>query len=98
MTDQNRTGDLPFSSSVGKDIEHVDLASAALNVTIPLIKIPGRGLNSELILHWNSNAYIMAPRIDGLGRAFYIWSYESYSEWDSNSVLTCSPLSEQVQV
>jgi len=85
VTAQNRAGDLPFSTYVGTQIEHVDVGSAALNITIPLIKIPGRGMNSELALRWNSNFYTMAPRINGQGSAYYIWNFELGSGWQTNT-------------
>src|SRR5438128_6308189 len=81
VTDQNRSGDLPFSTFVGTQIEHVDLASAALNITIPLHKIPGRGVDEDLGLRWNSNGFVMAPRTDGLGRPFWIWNFDLSSGW-----------------
>jgi RHS repeat-associated protein len=85
VTAQNRSGELPFSTSIGTQIEHVDVASAVLNVTIPLIKVPGRGMNSEVTLHWNSNMYVMAPRLNGLGNPFYIWNFDFPSGWQTNS-------------
>jgi YD repeat-containing protein len=84
VTSQNRSGDLPFSTSVGTPIEHVDVASGALNIKIPLIKIPGRGLDAELYLRWNSNFYMMAPRTDGYGRGYWIWATEKNSGWQTN--------------
>ncbi len=85
VTDQNRSGDLPFSSSIGTDIEHVDLASGALNIKIPLIHIPGRGMDSDLYLHWNSNYFLLAPRTDGQGRPYFLWTTEEGSGWQPNN-------------
>ena len=36
---QNRAGDLPFSTSVGTEVEHVDLASGDLVVHIPIAHV-----------------------------------------------------------
>jgi len=67
VTDQNRSGEMPFSTSIGTQIEHVDVGSAALNIVVPIVKFPGRnGMDFEFSLHWNSNQYMMAPRTDGL--------------------------------
>lgn len=43
ITDQNATGNIPFSGSIGTEIEHVDLATGNLIVNIPIIHVPGRG-------------------------------------------------------
>ncbi len=42
VTVQNRTGDLPFSQTVGTGAEHVDIGSGNLIVDIPIISTPGR--------------------------------------------------------
>ena len=85
VTDQNRSGEMPFSTSIGTQIEHVDVGSAALNIVVPIVKFPGRnGMDFEFSLHWNSNQYMMAPRTDGQGNPFYIWTMEQYSGWQAN--------------
>src|ERR1039458_4402526 len=53
ITTQNMTGDLPFSTTVGTSIEHVDVATGALNVEIPLWSVPGRGTTHHLAFLWN---------------------------------------------
>ena len=85
VTDQNRTGDLPFSTSVGTDIERVDLATGALNVKIPLIKIPGRGMDGELYLRFNSNYLVLVPLTNSVGRSYYQWMTENPSGWLTNN-------------
>lgn len=72
VTSQNRSGDLPFSPRVGTAIEGVDTATGALRVTIPVVLIPGRGLNSELYLRFESNIYVRVTRTDGFGNPYYI--------------------------
>ncbi len=84
VTDQNRTGDLPFSTSVGTSIEHVDATTGALNITLPMIKTPGRGMDWELNYRWNSNYFLMAPRTDGQGRPFWLWTIPVNSGWQTN--------------
>ena len=64
VTVQNRIGDLPFSSSIGSGIEHVDLASGNLNIEIPLISRPGRGLDANVSLRYNSKFLVVAQRVD----------------------------------
>lgn len=84
VTNQNRSGDLPFSISVGTSIEHVDAASGALNVTVPIVSVPGRGLNAELYYHFNSNYFLLSPRTDSLGRPYWLWTIPRASGWQVN--------------
>jgi hypothetical protein len=64
VTIQNRAGDMPFSSSIGSGIEHVDVATGALSVQIPIISRPGRGINSGLSLRYNGKFLVLGQRID----------------------------------
>ena len=84
VTDQNRTGELPFSTSVGTAVEHVDVATAALNVKIPIVSVPGRGVSSEVYIRFNSNFLVAAPRLDIGGNGYYTWWPELYSGWQLN--------------
>src|SRR5258708_6748318 len=52
VDNQNRTGDLPFSTSVGTDIEHIDVGSGSLIVTIPIVSLPGRQMPFNFALRW----------------------------------------------
>jgi hypothetical protein len=52
VTDQNRTGPLPYSTSIGSDVEEVDIASGNLAVTIPILSLPGRGMGFNYKLVW----------------------------------------------
>jgi len=62
ITDQNRTGDLPFSTSIGSSIEHVDLTSGNLLVNIPIAHVPGRGMDFDFSLRYDSRILVVATR------------------------------------
>src|ERR1022692_500765 len=84
ITTQNMTGDLPFSTTVGTSIEHVDVATGALNVEIPLWSVPGRGTTHHLAFLWNSNQFYDATRFNGTGQPYPIWTIQANSGWRSN--------------
>jgi RHS repeat-associated protein len=84
VTNQNRMGELPYSTSIGTDIEHVDLATGALNVTIPIWSVPGRGMDATLSFHWNSNFWMAGARTDAFGTPYYIYNKARDSGWQSN--------------
>src|SRR4051812_18445346 len=67
ITDQNRAGDLPFSGILGNEIEHVDLATGALKIRIPIANAKGRGLDYDYHLTYDSNFYVLASRVDQFG-------------------------------
>ena len=92
ITNQNRTGDLPYSSSIGTAVEHVDLATGALSIHIPLWSVPGRGMSSELSYHWNSNYLVAAPRTDSLGNPYYTYAIAKNSGWQTNHTLMTNAL------
>src|ERR1044071_9174659 len=52
LTDQNRTGELPFSVSIGTSVEHLDVVSGTPSVRIPIVSVPGRGMNFDFSLRW----------------------------------------------
>jgi hypothetical protein len=47
---------LPQTEFSGSDIEHVDLMSGALQVKLPLIKLPGRGIDTDIELSYSSKS------------------------------------------
>ena len=86
ITDSNRMGKLPFSTTIGTTVEHVDLASGALNVDIPLFSVPGRGLSTGASLHYSSNIYNVAILYDGEGDiTTQEWAAQVGSGWSDNS-------------
>src|SRR5437899_3100834 len=90
VTNQNRSGELPFSSSIGTAVEHVDAASGGLHVRIPLFSVPGRGMDSSLALRFDSTFWVTASRIDTYGNGYYIWKGDLASGWQLNSPLITS--------
>jgi RHS repeat-associated protein len=83
ITNQNRIGDLPYSTSIGTEIEHVDMATGALNVNIPIWSIPGRA-DASLAFHWSSNYWVAASRTDSVGNSLFVYSIAADSGWQSN--------------
>ena len=75
VTNQNRTGDLPFSTSVGPDVEHVDVASGNLIVRIPITSVPGRGMGYNFALNYDAMLWAVATRKNG-GVTYQKWNIE----------------------
>jgi hypothetical protein len=76
VTIQNRTGDLPFSTSIGTDVEHIDVASGNLVVNIPIASVPGRGMGVDVRLRYNRLFWIVGTRFDAYGSPYNIWQLE----------------------
>src|ERR1700692_4066652 len=62
VTNQNRSGDLPFSTSIGTGAEQVDVASGTLKIRIPIISIKGRGLDYKFMLRYDTAFWATATR------------------------------------
>src|SRR5947209_15005847 len=62
VTVQNRTGDLPFSQTVGTGVEHVDIGSGNLIVDFPIISLPGRHMPFNYGLRYNALFWTVATR------------------------------------
>jgi len=77
VNDQNRTGGLPFSTSIGTDVESVDVAGDNLRVHIPIVSIPGRGMNSGLVLTYDGRFWLASRYVDIHGNYIYQWKFES---------------------
>ena len=77
VSDQNRTGDLPFSATIGTDVESVDLATGNLTVKIPFIDLKGRGLPYGFMLHYNANFWQVGCSVDVNGNYYCAWGYEA---------------------
>ena len=75
VTVQNRSGDLPFSSSVGSGVEHVDLMSGNLTVDIPISQVPGRGLDYNFNLLYDARWLVVATR-GGPTNTLQLWNVE----------------------
>src|SRR5690349_6735190 len=76
VTPQNRTGELPFSTTIGSEVERVDVLTGNLMLNIPFDTKPGRGMNSSVGLYYNSLAWRSAPRVDGGGTPIFVWTPE----------------------
>jgi hypothetical protein len=74
VTVQNRSGDLPFSSSIGTDIEHVDVSSGNLIVHIPFTSVKGRGSSFDFGLNYDARYWVTGTRkLPGQGPS-QIWN------------------------
>src|SRR5215472_8232658 len=63
VTDQNRTGDLPFSSTVGTSLEHVVIGSGDLVVNIPIVHVQGRaGRDFDFGLRYDGRIFLITQR------------------------------------
>src|SRR5712672_3658741 len=74
VNDQNRSGDLPFSASIGNDVERVDIATGHLSISIPFVSLPGRGMNYHLGMRYESGFWSAAAR--NVQTLQYLWKIE----------------------
>ena len=78
VTNQNRTGDLPFSTSVGTDVEHVEVGSGTLIVRIPIASAKGRGgLDFDFLLRYDAHFFVTAQRVYITGQPYLVWNIEN---------------------
>ena len=68
VTVQNRTGDLPFSQTVGTGVEHVDIGSGNLIVDFPIVSLPGRHMPFNYGLRYNALFWTVASRTQANGQ------------------------------
>jgi YD repeat-containing protein len=61
VTDQNRTGKIPYSASMGTEVESVDLSTGNLSIRIPLVHVKGRGLDYDITLQYDGNYWTPMP-------------------------------------
>lgn len=70
----------------GTDIEHVDTTNGALQIRIPLLHLPGRGLDADVSLTWNSKLWSMDAVTDPTDGTFYYsqidWGGEFAIGWN----------------
>ena len=69
---QSPTGVLPFESFSGDQFEHVNIANLNLNLTIPLVQKPGRGLPFYYGMSYDSQVW----QISGS-----TWKRTTYPNW-----------------
>jgi RHS repeat-associated protein len=70
VTINNRTGDLPYSSQIGSQFEHVELSSGNLIVTIPFLSLPGRGMSFDYGIRYDA-AYWIIQNLNGGAPAYW---------------------------
>jgi len=73
VTDSNRSGDLPFSATVGTETEHVVITSGSLVVSVPITGLKGRGMGFNFALQYDShdlNLILRSPNT-------YLWNFEN---------------------
>ncbi|MFN8007240.1 MAG: RHS repeat-associated core domain-containing protein [Terriglobia bacterium] len=75
VTPQNRTGDLPFTTSIGTEVEKVDILTGNLIVNIPFVSKPGRGMGSNVGIYYNALLWRSAPRVN-MGIPIFVWTPE----------------------
>jgi RHS repeat-associated protein len=81
VTDQNRSGDLPFSSVIGSATEHVLINSGNLVVNIPIIHIKGRnGLDFDFGLRYDGRNLVFVQ--SGGGH----WTFEAHNYVPTNGI------------
>src|SRR5579859_3136920 len=83
VTVQNRSGELPFSSTVGTDVEYVDATGGGLHVSIPILHVPGRGMNYDFGLYYDARFWVSATRSAG-GQNFEVWNIEQGGLWNTS--------------
>jgi hypothetical protein len=76
VTVQNRTGDLPFSQTVGTGVEHVDIGSGNLIVDFPIVSLPGRHMAFNYGLRYNALFWAVATRTQTNGQQLHFWNIE----------------------
>src|SRR5689334_7797494 len=76
VTVQNRTGDLPFSQTVGTGVEHVDIGSGNLIVEVPIVSLPGRHMPFNYGLRYNALFWTVSTRTQTNGQPVHSWAIE----------------------
>jgi RHS repeat-associated protein len=76
VTDQNRTGDLPYSTVIGTETEHVVVTSGDLTVNIPIAHVKGRaGLDFDFGLRYDGRIYA----VSGVVGSNATWRFENHN-------------------
>jgi hypothetical protein len=75
VTNQNRTGSLPFSTSIGMDIEQVDFGSGNLILHVPIAMVKGRGMDFNFVLNYDALGLVVGTRSSSTG-PYQLWNIE----------------------
>lgn len=86
ITIQNRTGDLPVSTAIGTDIEHVEPATGNLIVRIPFVDIPGRKNKFSFGLNYDAAFLTSSQRASA-----WLWLPEQRN-WLTTTALGWTPM------
>lgn len=83
VTPMNNTGDLPYSTTIGTDIEHIDLSSGNLIVTIPFASVPGRKMSFDFGIRFDARFWTYHSVPSGSGVA---WNPEMRNWLTTNTI------------
>ena len=86
VTNQNRAGNLPYTSSIGTDVESVDVVSGNLKIRIPIVSLKGRGLDWDFVLRYDTGFFIAGTRYQPNLGNYEIWNAESRFYLSPNQV------------
>jgi RHS repeat-associated protein len=84
ITVQNRGGELPFSTTIGTGVEEVGATSQNLHITIPILHVPGRGMDYEFNLNYDARFWVAATRTAG-SSTFEVWNIDAGGVWSTNA-------------
>lgn len=62
VTDANATGNKPFGTYAGSDIDNIDLNNGAVNIQIPLFSKKGRGLDFAIAVTYSSKIWVVGTK------------------------------------
>jgi YD repeat-containing protein len=71
ITPSNNSGDLPYSTQVGSDTEHVELSNGNLIINIPFVSLPGRKMTFDFGIRYDASFWTPTQLSD-----FLVWNPE----------------------
>src|SRR5689334_15995826 len=75
VTVQNRSGDLPFASTIGGSIDSVDVVSGNLTINVPIVSVPTRGSSFNFGLRYDARFLFLSDRVVS-GHIYRSWKVE----------------------
>jgi RHS repeat-associated protein len=76
VTAQNRSGDLPFSVTIGADIEKLDMIGGTPLLRLPILHLPGRKMGYDFDLIWDARFLVTVQRTPPGAAPFEFWNIE----------------------
>ncbi len=76
ITSQNRSGDLPFTTTIGSGVESVDVVSGNIKIRIPIASVKGRGLNYDFVVRYDSGFWAAGTRYQAGTGNYQVWNIE----------------------